>query len=300
MRARRGLLIAWCAAAAIAAASTAEAGRYHPRLRFQVLRTPHFTIYYHQGEAQLARRLAAVAEDVRDDLSRQAALDAPAQVHVVLVDQSDVANGWSTPVPYDLIEIAAVPPAPSSFLGHEDDWLRLVFAHEYAHVLHLDRTGGLMNGLRRVLGRHPATFPNLFVPGWQVEGFATWAESAVTGSGRIHAADVATVIAVTAGAGTMTIDRAGGSLDAWPSGHAAYFFGGRLYELLSEQTSTAALGEWARRSARGGCPTSAAARSAGSSASRRNGRGRPPSGHRPRVARRSSASSGGSPGTASP
>ena len=49
MRARRGVLIALCVAAAIAAASAAEAGRYHPRLRFQALRTPHFTIYYHQG-----------------------------------------------------------------------------------------------------------------------------------------------------------------------------------------------------------------------------------------------------------
>jgi Tol biopolymer transport system component len=250
MCARRGLLIALCLAAAMATASAAEAGRYHPRLRFHALRAPHFTIYYHQGEAQLAQRLADVAEDVREDLSRQTGLDAPAHVHVVLVDQSDVANGWSTPVPYDLIEIAAAPPAPSSFLGHEDDWLRLVFAHEFAHVLHLDRTGGLMKGLRHLLGRHPATFPNLFVPGWQVEGFATWAESAVTGSGRNYAADVRSAIRATAASRAMSIDRAGGGLDAWPSGHAAYFFGGRFYERLADQKSAAAIGDWARRSAR--------------------------------------------------
>ncbi|HOG29864.1 MAG TPA: hypothetical protein PLT35_11355, partial [Vicinamibacterales bacterium] len=127
----RRLSAAVCAAAALlAAAGQASAGRYHPRLKFQVLRTPHFTIYYHQGEAELARRLAAIAEDVRRDLPSRAALEPPPHVHVVLVDQSDVANGWSTPVPYDLIEVAAAPAAPSSFLGHQDDWLRTVFTHE--------------------------------------------------------------------------------------------------------------------------------------------------------------------------
>ena len=151
---------------AICASSTAAATRYDPRLRFRVLRTSHFSIYYHQGEDQLAKRLAVIAEAVRADLSSRLVLEAPAHTHVVLVDQSDVSNGWSTPVPYNLIEIAAVPPAPSSFLGHHDDWLRIVFAHEYAHILHLDRVGGWMRGVRWLLGRHPASFPNLFLPAW--------------------------------------------------------------------------------------------------------------------------------------
>jgi hypothetical protein len=251
MRAPRRLLIALCAAACLAGGGTrADAGRYHPRLRFQCLRTPHFTIYYHQGEEQVARRLGGIAEAVRGDLCRRTTLDAPAHVHVVLVDQSDVSNGWTTPVPYDLIEIAAVPPAPSSFLGHEDDWLRTVFAHEFAHVLQLDRVGGLMTVLRRVLGRHPATFPNLYAPDWQVEGFATWAEGAATGLGRNHAADVAAVISTSTAAGGMTVDRAGGGLVAWPAGHASYLFGGRVYEQLEARASAAALGEVARRTAR--------------------------------------------------
>ncbi len=175
-------LTALCAATIILSATGGlAAGRYDASLRFRVLRTDHFTIYYHQREAGMAGRLAVAAERVRADLSARTGLVAPPHVHVVIVDQSDIANGWSTPVPYDLIEIAAMPPPPSSFLGHHDDWLETVFAHEYAHVLHLDRVGGVMKGLRWVLGRSPVSFPNLFVPQWQVEGFATWAESAVTG-----------------------------------------------------------------------------------------------------------------------
>jgi hypothetical protein len=234
----------------LAASLVFAAGRYDPALRFRVLRTPHFTIYYHQGEAAMAGRLAGIAERVREDLAQRTGLVAPSHTHVVLVDQSDIANGWSTPVPYNLVEIAAIPPAPSDFLGHHDDWLQMVFAHEYAHILHLDRVGGVMKGVRWTLGRSPLTFPNLFVPQWAVEGFATWAETAVTGFGRGRAADVGQVVAAAAAAGGASIDRAGGGLVAWPSGHAAYFLGGRFTATLAERYSPKALGDLSRETAR--------------------------------------------------
>ncbi|MCU0249495.1 MAG: hypothetical protein MUE61_04760 [Vicinamibacterales bacterium] len=247
----RPVLTALCAAAFLASATPGLAsGRYDAALRFRVLRTPHFTIYYHQGEADMARRLAVIAERVRGDLAGRTGLEAPSHAHVVLVDQSDIANGWSTPIPYNLIEIAALPPPPSSFLGHHDDWLRIVFTHEYTHVVHLDRTGGVMKGARWILGRNPATFPNLFVPQWQVEGIATWAESAVTGFGRLHAADVAGVVAAASASGRASIDRAGGGLLAWPSGHTPYFQGGVFDEAIAARYSPQALGDLSRETAR--------------------------------------------------
>jgi len=247
----RFLLTAICSAVLVLAAIEAPAaGRYDPRLRFRVLRTAHFTIYFHQGEDTLARRLAAIAEHVRTELAARTGLDAPRHTHVVLVDQSDIANGWSTPVPYNLIEVAAIPPPPSSFLGHHDDWLRIVFAHEYAHVVHLDRVGGVMKGLRWVLGRSPATFPNLFVPLWQVEGFATWAESALTGYGRVYASDVAGVVAAASAGGRASIDRAGGGLVAWPSGNTPYFMGGVFDEAVAARRSPKAVGDLSRETAR--------------------------------------------------
>ena len=244
-------LAALCSAALLlVSTSSFAAGRYDSRLRFRVLRTPHFTIYFHQGEAPLAARLAGIAERVRTDLAARTGISAPPHAHVVLVDQSDIANGWSTPVPYNLIEVAAIPPPPSSFLGHHDDWLRIVFTHEYAHIFHLDRVGGVMRGLRWLMGRSPATFPNLFVPQWQVEGFATWAESAVTGFGRVQAADVRGVVASVSANGRATIDRASGGMVAWPSGHTPYFQGGVFDQAIAERYSSEALGELARETAR--------------------------------------------------
>ena len=107
-----------------------------------------------------------------------------------------------------------------------------------------------MKGARWILGRNPATFPNLFVPQWQVEGIATWAESAVTGLGRLHAADVAGVVAASSASGRASIDRASGGLVAWPSGHTPYFQGGVFDEAIAARYSPQALGDLSRETAR--------------------------------------------------
>ena len=106
------------------------ADRYDPRLRFRTVRTAHFDIHAHQGEEALARRLAGIAERVRAKF--EPVLGVPrGRVQVILVDQTDLSNGWATPAPYDAIEITAVPPSAESLIGNTDDWLELVFTHEY-------------------------------------------------------------------------------------------------------------------------------------------------------------------------
>src|SRR3954447_23555293 len=121
------------------------ATRYDPRFRFRTTRTAHFDIHAHQGEEALARRLAVIAERVHARF--EPVFGRPrGRVQVILVDQTDLSNGWATPVPYDAIEITAVPPPPESIIGNTTDWLEVVFTHEYTHVLHLDRTHGFMQG----------------------------------------------------------------------------------------------------------------------------------------------------------
>lgn len=226
------------------------ASRYDPRLRFRSLKTASFTIHYHQGEERAARRLAALAEDVRAELQARLRLKAPTHAHVVLVDQTDVSNGWTSPVPYPVIEIALVPPPPASTLGHHDDWLRLVLTHEYAHAMHIDQVGGLMRGIRWVFGRQEASFPNLAVPAWQIEGLATWAEGAGGGIGRAHAADVAAMTRARSAASPPGLGLLGGGLVDWPWGYGPYFYGGQFYEYLAARGGDESVGELARQTAR--------------------------------------------------
>jgi dipeptidyl aminopeptidase/acylaminoacyl peptidase len=233
--------------AALVPAVSHASERYEPRLRFQQLRTEHFTIYFHQGEETLARRLALVAEEVHADLSERFDAEvAPRHTHVILVDQHDGANGWATPLPYNTIEITAAAPSPSSLLGYTDDWLRLVFAHEYTHVLHLDRSRGLFGGLRWVFGRSPVSFPNIFLPAWNVEGLATAMETHETGQGRLAAGEFRVIVDAAASAGRFEPPgRVSGGLVDWPGGHAPYAFGARFHEFLERRYGPGKLAELA-------------------------------------------------------
>ena len=134
-------------------------------------------------------RLAAIAEDAWQKLRVPLGRTPPRLTHVVLLDQTELANGSATPLPYDTIVVTAVWPAGWQFIGNTDDWLRLAFTHEFTHIVHLDRSEGWARFVRGIFGRMPFAFPNLFLPAWQIEGIATYEESALTGTGRLHAAD---------------------------------------------------------------------------------------------------------------
>ena len=239
-RARNGVVLAAILAVLVLPAVATASTRYDPRLRFRTLSTPRFDIHFHQGEETLAQRLAAIAESVA------AALDstlgpASGRVQVILVAQSDLSNGWATPLPYNTIEITAPAPAADSQIGNTSDWLRLVFTHEYTHIVHLSRGRGWIGGLRRAFGRMPVLFPNLYLPTWQVEGIATYQESASTGEGRVGDTSFRTMLDVAAGRGFERIDRVNGGLVDWPSGNAPYLYGAYFHAYLSGHSGAASL-----------------------------------------------------------
>ena len=223
---------------AFGATTVAAAGRYDPRLRFRVISTTRFDIFFHQGEEAEARRLAAIAEEIAANLDRT--LGPPSgRVHVILVDQNDLPNGWATPVPYNLIEITAAAPGGESAIGNSDDWLRIVFAHEYTHTVHLSRSGGWIHGLQRVFGRLPVLYPNLFTPVWQIEGLAVFEESALTGRGRVPDGQFRLVVDSAAYASTFNpLDRTNGGLVDWPGGNAPYVYGAYFHEFLAHRYGT--------------------------------------------------------------
>jgi hypothetical protein len=217
--------------ALLLAATSAVAGPYDPALRFRTHRTAHFTIHFHQGEEQLAARAADIAESTRERLSRAVGRPGP-RAHVILVDQADLSNGLATVVPWNAIVIYAAPPSGADTIGNTDDWLEYVFTHEYAHVLHLDRSRGWARIARGLFGRSALAFPNLSLPLWHIEGLATMTESAA-GQGRLHGGDFRAVVDVAARAGAFEpLDRVNGGLVDWPGGQGWYAYGARFHEYL--------------------------------------------------------------------
>jgi hypothetical protein len=145
---------------ALWAGPATAASLFDPLLRFRVLSTEHFVIHFHQGEERLAQRLAVIAEDTWIALERPLGLAPPRKTRVVLADQTELFNGYATPVPYNTVVMYAVTPSGSS--SAFDDWLRLVFTHEFTHIVHLDRSEGWAHVARGIFGRRRTPFRTCF------------------------------------------------------------------------------------------------------------------------------------------
>jgi hypothetical protein len=229
----RAVLIALMMATGVVLAQDVD-----PVLRFHTIRTDHFAIHFHDSAAPLARSLAGIAEETWRRFDARPGEPPPPLTHVVLVDQSESANGFATTLPRNTVVLYAVTPPPASLLN-PDDWLRTLFVHEYTHIVHLDRAEGWARAARLVFGRAPWTFPNLMLPLWQIEGLATFEESLPRGAtlpGRQHSGDFAALTLEAARRGTFeTIDRVGGGLTDWPGGLAPYAYGLDFHVWLADR-----------------------------------------------------------------
>jgi WD40-like Beta Propeller Repeat len=225
------------------------ASLFDPLWRFRVLSTEHFVIHFHQGEDRLAQRLAVIAEETWRALEHRLGLVPPRMTRVVLVDQTELFNGYATPVPYNTVVLYAVTPSGSG--SAFDDWLRLVFTHEFTHIVHLDRSEGWARVVRGIFGRTAYAFPNVFLPPWQVEGLATYEESAITGEGRLHAGDFRAIVGEAARQRRLEpLDRVNGGLTDWPGGAAVYAYGAGFHQYLAERFGAATLATLAEATAR--------------------------------------------------
>lgn len=225
----RGLAVA--ATAALALAAPAAAQLYDPAYRFRTLETDHFRVHFHQGEEALAQEVARTAERAHAVLAPRLGHAPAGRTEVVLSDDTDDANGLTTPYPYNTIRLYAVPPSSSSELNAHRDWLSTLVFHEYVHVLHLDNVGGLPGFLDAIFGR--ILFPNGFEPGWMVEGIAVHHEAdgePAPGTGRNASAlfDMYARALAMEPPGFPRLDQASNVPLDWPLGSVPYLLGGRF------------------------------------------------------------------------
>ena len=167
---------------ALLVARPAHAG--DPRLQWFTLSTPNFRIHYHGGLQDQAQRAAQVSEQLLTYLVRWLGRPPRERTEIVLVDSSDSSNGFANVLPYSAITLFVTAPDDLSILNDYDDWLPTLISHEQTHVVHLDNVSGLPGLVSTVLGKQTA--PNQLQPHWLIEGLAVYAESQLTGGGRLR------------------------------------------------------------------------------------------------------------------
>ncbi|HEX9154529.1 MAG TPA: hypothetical protein VF819_03130, partial [Nitrospira sp.] len=218
--------------------------KFDPSFTWTTLETPHFSIHYHQGGEEIARRTAQIAEDVHTRLVPRIKWEPKQKTHVVLVDATDESNGMSTPLPYNQMILFLTQPVGEPGFGttEYDDWMRLLITHEYTHILQLDMVYGVPETLQGIFGR--IYFPNLFQPIWMIEGLAVYEETEQTSGGRGCSPGADMVLRMAALEGPFpSLDKATVFPDSWPSGQVPYLFGESFTRYIVERYGREKLAE---------------------------------------------------------
>ncbi len=234
-------------------AAPADAAQWHPRHHWQTLTTVHFDIHFHEGLVDTAIEMGRVAEEVHSILAPYLEWEPLERTQVVLLDSTDRANGYATPVPYNTIVLYMVQPTPSSSLDNYENWLWAIFVHEYTHTLQIDMVSGLPMAVRFLLGRY--VVPNAVLPLWMTEGYATWMETFFTTGGRGRSTYTDMMLRTATLTRTLpTIDQAEGTVHTWPGGSLRYLYGARFHLHVSEQVGDRAWVDFHRRHGAGPIP----------------------------------------------
>jgi Tol biopolymer transport system component len=230
----KSLLGAGVAAALALAASSHTAHAGDPNLEYFTLESDHFVIHYYAPLEPVARRVAVCAERAYRTL-------VPALDHVpkdktliVLVDDTDSANGFGSVLPRNQINLFATAPPSFSELDDYDDWLYGLVAHEFTHILHLDTMSGLPNIYNRIFGK--TWSPNQVMPRWIIEGIAVYEESKRSSGGRNRGTRFDQFIRVARHENRdLRLDEVSGAPRQFPRGNAIYVYGSHFLRYVFDR-----------------------------------------------------------------
>jgi hypothetical protein len=241
-------------AAALAHPAALAAQRWtRPERQWTTLETRYFRVHAPREFAEWARSVAGRLDAVRE-VERRVIGFAPAGVTDVVVDDPyGSANGSAFPFLHGpTVFLWPVPPTPRSFVGNSRDWGELLAVHEFAHIAHLTRPARnrLQRTWRRLLPEGVGPIATR-TPRWAIEGYATYVEGALTGSGRPHAALRAAVLRGWALDGALPSYGALNGGGGYLGGSFAYLMGSAYLEWLGARGGDSSItAVWRRSSAR--------------------------------------------------
>jgi len=205
--------------------------------QWSTVETEHFKIHFGEGYEEYALRTAMIAEEVHATLTAEFGYSPREKTHIVLFDNTDLANGYANSFLFNVIGINLIYPAAGGDLDvGTEEWLRYVLIHEYTHILQTDMATDRILVVRDILGKLPlVTHPNSALPLWMLEGTAIFQESKYTSGGRAEGSiyDMYMRAAILAGAIPSLEEAAGAyTLEEWPRGTIPYLFGSRFISYL--------------------------------------------------------------------
>ncbi len=217
----------------------------NPSLRWQTRISDHFLVTYPDSIESLAPRIANYLEEAHLLLTQSLGWTPAKRTRILLLDNSDAANGLTSAIAGFGIILWMVPPDNASGIGNYDQYLRLLALHEYTHFVNMDTTSPLFDSMRTIFG--DLILPNSYLPPWMLEGIAVVNETAFSLGGRgrstyYHAIERQMVHEHAFEHDAVTLDMLGPpSMPSFPFGDLHYIFG---YFLMRDMGDLDHLKSW--------------------------------------------------------
>jgi hypothetical protein len=203
-----------------------------PYVEWYTLESPHYRVHFHAGIEPIAQKVAVVAERAHEALTPQIGFVPSTPTEIVLTDDSEVANGLASPLPYPSIVLLVSAPDDMSSLGDYDDWVTELVTHELTHILQLSNTSGLPGVYNRIFG--PTYAPNQEQPHWIIEGLAVAMETEHTTGGRLRGTQFDMFLRADVLAGRIArLDEISHPPRRYPGGTLWYLYGAKFVAWIS-------------------------------------------------------------------
>lgn len=154
-----------------------------PSVKWRQVNTPHFRVIFPKGYEEQGQRVANTLEHIHEEES-QSLGSRPRKISIILQNQSAIANGFVSMFPRRS-EFYGMPPQDYNYLGN-NDWMNLLAAHEYRHIVQYQHAmRGFNKAIYYLVGSLGfAGMAQAAAPMWFWEGDAVVTETAFTATGR--------------------------------------------------------------------------------------------------------------------
>jgi len=249
--ARAAALFLFLAAIPVAASAQFVVRTWLP---WRTIETRRFAFHYPLPLETWTRHIAERADAIDSAVAHVVGYAPRRKTQVVVDNPYSTANGSAWPfLKRPTIYLWASPPDPRDDIGEFRDWGEMLVSHEFGHIAHLarpSRSHGILESLQRALPIDVGPIAER-APRWVIEGYATFIEGRVTGSGRPHGVWRPALLRELALEGQLPRYENLNSSGAFEGGAFAYLAGSAFLEWLADRGGDSSLVfVWRRMTAR--------------------------------------------------
>lgn len=206
-----------------------------PAQPWKTLQTRWFDVHFPSEAEAWVTDLAPRLDAIHDAVAALVGYAPPGRTTVVIDDPFNQPNGSAIPVlGMPVINLWPTPPGPTDVIANHRGWGIKLVSHEFGHIAHLSRPARRTQWLWHLL---PASAGPIVAatPRWAFEGYATWIEGKVTGTGRPHGVWRAALLRELALGGRLPGYGAMSAGGGYKGGGLAYLAGSAYWEWLAER-----------------------------------------------------------------